>query len=44
MFDLFNLNNHYYSLAATGIKFKERDFSSRLFAEKYMYKFILLCQ
>lgn len=39
MFDYFNLNNHYYSLAATGVKFKGRTFSSRALAEKCMYKF-----
>jgi len=32
---------HWYSLAATGIKFKDKEFSSRQVAEDTMYKFMV---
>lgn len=38
MSDYSFLGEHRYSLAATGIKFKDQDFNSRLLAEKAMYK------
>lgn len=41
MFDyLTRGTNHWYTLAATGIKFKDKSFSSRNVAEENMYKFI----
>ena len=40
MFGLFNNRGHRYSLAATGIKFRDREFASRQEAESEMYKFI----
>ena len=41
MFDYLNLSTgHWYTLAATGIKFKDKEFSSRQSAEDAMYKFI----
>lgn len=35
-----NLSGHRYSLAATGIRFKDKEFCSRRNAEREMYKFI----
>ena len=35
-----NFSNHRYSLAATGIHFKEKEFGSRQVAEKEMYDFV----
>lgn len=41
MFDYyFGNTKHWYSLAATGIKFKDKEFISRQAAEEAMYKFI----
>lgn len=39
MFDLF-FGGHRYSFAATGIKVKEKTFSSRYEAEHYMYDLV----
>ena len=35
-----NFSNHRYSLAATGIHFRDREFGSRQIAEREMYEFI----
>ena len=40
MFGYVNQGEHRYSLAATGVKFKDQEFTSRQVAEKAMYKFI----
>jgi len=40
MFDYLNSGTHWYTLAATGIKFKDKSFGSRQVAEDTMYKFI----
>lgn len=42
MFDYLNSSttHHWYTLAATGIRFKDKEFSSRQVAEEAMYKFI----
>lgn len=40
MFEVFNINKHYYSVAATGVKLREKYFTSRTLAENYMYKFL----
>ena len=41
MFDYLNSSTtHWYTLAATGIKFKDKEFTSRQVAEEAMYKFI----
>ena len=40
MFDYLNWGKHIYTLAATGIKFKAKEFSSRQLAESAMYKFL----
>ena len=41
MFDnYFSYIKHWYSLAATGIKFRSKEFTSRQSAEEAMYKFL----
>ena len=40
MLDYLNLGNHIYTLAATGIKFKDCMYSSRQVAEHDMHKFM----
>jgi len=41
MFDYYFGNaKHWYSLAATGVKFRDKQFTSRQVAEEAMYKFI----
>ena len=38
MLGIIELNKHRYSLAATGIKFKDREFLSRQVAEQELYR------
>ena len=40
MFDYLKLGEHIYSLAATGIKFRDKEFYSRQAAEREMYDFM----
>lgn len=40
MFGYLNCSEHRYSLAATGIKFRDQEFTSRQVATEAMYKFI----
>ena len=40
MFDYFNWGKHVYTLAATGIKFKSREYASRQSAEHDIYEYI----
>lgn len=40
MFDYLNWGKHIYTLAATGIKFKSGEYSSRRLAESEMYRYI----
>lgn len=40
MFDYLNWGKHVYTLAATGIKFKSKEYASRQNAEHDMFKFM----
>ena len=37
-FELLNVNGHYYTFTATGIKVREKTFASRYLANQHMYK------